>query len=250
MKTTMVLAALMLLVSSFFMPKAQAGLFSPMWEWEQPKLVGKVKVIEERSDVVVRKIFYSPEGKRTEAQRLDERGKIVARYFFVYDKDGNLVVIECYAGNNPNPLRETVFYSEKGMIKVIDSFESPRRATLEYDEKKRIKEVIVIGAQGPSKAKWTFLYDDQGRFTGERYTNMEGAYAGKRMLAYNDNGFICEQIIYGSKDQIISKRTYNFDYDKTGNWVKKTVIWLDYSMPDKKPVEMKSMVTRKYIYYP
>ncbi len=229
--------------------QAIAGLFSPMWEWDHPKLVGKVKEIEERSANVTHKIAYDAQGRRTEAQRLDQYGRIVSRYFFTYDKDGNLILIECFTGNNPNPLRETIYYAEKGIIKLIDSFESPRRAEFVYDDKKRIKDVVVMGAQGLTKAKWTFLYDAQGRFAGETYTDLDGNYAGKRVFVYNAEGFLAEQTTYNAQNQVTGKRTYTYEYDKQGNWVKKTVVWLDYPKPGQKPNEAKSVVTRKIKYY-
>jgi len=182
MKKTIVCASIILAVSFFLAAAAPAAPFSPLWEWEQPRLVGRVKTIEENTTNLYRKVFYDKEGKRTEAQRLDEFGKVLNRYFFIYDKEDNLVLIESYSKSNPNPLRETVYYVEKGIIKLIDSFEHPRRAVFEYDEHKRIKDIIVMDAKGPTKAKWTFVYDDKGRFVSERYTNLEGAYSGKKVF--------------------------------------------------------------------
>ncbi|MBI5845625.1 MAG: hypothetical protein HZB23_13255 [Deltaproteobacteria bacterium] len=250
MKKTMVLASVILTVSFLLSSTALAAPFSPLWEWEQPKLVGKVKVIEEYADNISRRIFYDKEGRRTEAQRLDDKGKVMNRFFFVYDKEGNLVLLECYSKNNANPLRETIYYVSKGIIKLIDSFEHPRRAAFEYDEQKRIKDIIVMDHRGLTKAKWTFIYDDKGRFISERYTNMEGGYAGKKVLEYNDKGFISSQIVYNGKDQVTSKRLYTYEYDRVGNWVKKKVVMLDFSRPDQKPTEVKSVVSRKYTYYP
>lgn len=251
MKKHMLLA--FTLMVSFFLPSVSevfAAPFSPFWEWEQPKMVGRIKTIEEDGPNLSRKMFYDKDGKRTEAQRLDDVGRIINRYFFVYNKDHDLVLIECYSKNNANPLRETVYYAEKGVIKLIDSFESPRRAAFEYDDHKRVKDVVVMDDKGLTKAKWTFLYDDKGRFVGERYTDLEGVYAGKRMLEYNGKGFISSQTVYNGKDEVTSKRTYTYEYDKPGNWIKKTTVFLDYAKGGKKPAEMKSVVQRRISYYP
>jgi hypothetical protein len=55
-------------------------------------------------------------------------------------------------------------------------------------------------------------------FPSERNPRQPGA----RPTSYDDKGNISEMTLMGTDGSLISKETYNYDYDSLGNWVKMT----------------------------
>lgn len=142
---------------------------------------------------------------------------------YKYDDKGNQIEENKYSYKNT--LKTTT--DNKGNKKVSGKLESQKtesKITFKYDDRKNIIEQIYY-LPNPKETfslsyKITFKYDNKGYMIEKSVFNSSEKLGIKIVWKYDDKGNIIEYNEYNA-DNLISTQTYTFDYDKTGNWIKK-----------------------------
>ena len=72
--------------------------------------------------------------------------------------------------------------------------------------------------------KYTYKYGDNGNQIEQNLFNPDGSLSLKHTYKYDDNGNQTESNDYNSDGNLSLKYIYKYEYDKAGNWIKKTSI--------------------------
>ncbi|MDI6796900.1 MAG: hypothetical protein QMD09_08145 [Desulfatibacillaceae bacterium] len=227
---------------------AQAIPFANQWEWDNPPLFGKPRLIEESGGQQVLKISYGQDGKRQKIDVLSLRGEALAVMAFEYDSSGSLVEIQVYQAHNPHPLREKAQY-ENGRIVKMTGPHFPTIAAFEYDESGRLDKIIVLDDKGqqPTAAHWLYGWNDNDKLVSTSFYGLDEKLMAKEEFEYNDKGFVSSRSVYGTEGTIIERREYEYRYDKTGNWTSRTTTRITWA--DGVEKSETATVSRKISYY-
>jgi len=90
-----------------------------------------------------------------------------------------------------------------------------------------VVKVIMVDGKLADNGKRALLetseYDLKGAKIQNQYFPVSGSTpTGRETYKYDDKGNISEMTLMGTDGSLISKETYNYDYDSLGNWVKMT----------------------------
>jgi YD repeat-containing protein len=226
---------------------AQAVPFANQWEWDNPLIFGKPRLIEEASGQRVLKIHYDQDGKRQKIDVLSLKGEELATMAFNYDKQGNLFEIQVYQPGNPHPFRETAQY-ENGRIVKMTGPQFPRAAAFEHDENGRLDKIIVLDDQGRlTPSHWLYRWSDDNKLMGTGFYALDGQLAALEEFEYNEQGFVSARNAFGTGGELVERREYEYTYDKAGNWTTRTTTRITYESDSEK--KESAVMTRKISYY-
>ena len=90
--------------------------FFDQWEWERPRMFGKVKIIIKEEAVYTIKQIFNNQGKRIEEQLLNN-GTIIYKTIFSYDDSGKLSSIDRYSSEGKLLAWNKAVY-EYGVLKL------------------------------------------------------------------------------------------------------------------------------------
>ena len=195
--------------------------------------------------------FFNEGGKITEEIRYID-GSLLSKYIFTYDETGKLIKDESFHDDNTERSRTNYKYDEQG--KLIEEIHYARilkeyyrlsfkhKKNFLYDENGNLIEETFSNGNSYFDKKITYRYDasgnrtdqldlggdnilrDRSMFKYDRNGNkIEFAYldVGGTLTTfiykYDENGNLIEEGIKGSSN----KKSYAYDYDSQGNWIKK-----------------------------
>ena len=143
---------------------------------------------------------YDDNGKKTSDIRYNKDSEIVYKTLFEYDGD-KISVRETTNGDGEVEYIEKFTYDDKGNVTVKSTYEkyddSETTDKFRYDEKGN-KISWVIDKNGVEIMKAEYTYDDKSNLT-------------------------LIQTYYGDKLSETEERSYTYEYDDKGNWIKKKV---------------------------
>jgi hypothetical protein len=212
-------------------------------------LKGKVEVLSEAlynvgesgKKLSYKNVFkYDANGNTTELANYSSDGKLKSTIKSSYDANGNLVGEQTLMGDGTVDLTSTIKVDAKGnrieQADVRPNSNNPLfnlKHFFTYDEKGQLRERSSFKGSGTLAFKYIFNYDDQGNKIEWIQIAPNGVVNGKVNYKYDDKNYMIEETVYGSKGELKSTFTYTYDYDKKGNWTRRT------KMLDGKPVEIK-----------
>lgn len=227
-------------------------------------LVGKVKSIKEMTYEAVdngRKLETgkraAPSWKKDTYRLFDKKGNMVEEY--LYRNDGELKYRNTFTYNsNDQKIEELTFKPDSTLwYKYI----------LKYNTEGHLTEKILTKSDDHQISNWLFQYDNHGNKTEEnqffpnrseptlktvyKYDkrgnkveeymyNGENTLIAKWLSKYDDKNRIIEEDYYYSDGSLNAKETYNYEFDKKGNWIRQII------SEDGTP---KFIVLREIIYY-
>jgi hypothetical protein len=147
---------------------------------------------------------YDDKGKNIENSVYDSISRLLNRYTSKFDKKGEM--IERYVYNS-----DTISYVYKDIFK--------------YDEYGNRIEYITYNPDNSLFSKDINKFDDDGNCIELSTYDPDGSLFSKESYKYNENRNTTENISYSyskTRDVLVSKTTYKYKYDKTGNWIKVT----------------------------
>jgi len=210
-------------------------------DWNFFDLKGKVNSLSETSYLAIEKNDEILKGKIS-ADISDEFGQLL-----VFDNTGLLLVHNLYNSYGKLEDRQTYKYDYKGNQIETSKYNSKGRfqgkTTFKYNKNGKWIEVKAYDAQGilifnsdisgyesdKSNNKsngsyerlYNFKYDDRGNIIEENIVNTDDeSINGKIIYRFDDMGNMVEANSYNLDGNLGSKKTFNYDYDKTGNWIK------------------------------
>jgi hypothetical protein len=218
-KALLVITLLTLLAMS-----AMADPFSDAWEWESPKLVGKVKSIKEFYKSGAFKITtYTPEGQRIQTEYTDPQGekRILAKY--VYDEQGNFTEYHVFKPDGTINFKEVCTYKSKGikntLEKIKEGSKRPEKATFDYDDRGFRTGINMLNQSGEAFMTFTYLFDDNGRLVEAGLKETNRGMRAEIKVEYNDKGFVKESTRSKPGEPPVAIVKFEYEYDETGNWI-------------------------------
>lgn len=172
------------------------------------KLKGKVKAVTENE--------YNGKGdslKLKSVSKFDTSGNEVE--FFTYSSTGVIQSKTVFRYNDSGKLQEEVRYKADGTMNV--------RTTCKYDEKGNKIEEYNYDGSGTMFMKIVSKYDSKGNRLTKDSFNEFGALFLKCNSKYDEDGNEVSSREYDSHKSLKFSTTYDYeDYDKAGNWLKRT----------------------------
>lgn len=80
----------------------------------------------------------------------------------------------------------------------------------------------LLETSGYSNSSRKLVYDDKGNKIEEINYDGKGEIMFRKVRAYDAHGSMTEEKTYEGQDNYLHKTTWTYDYDKTGNWIKRT----------------------------
>ena len=156
-------------------------------------------------------------------------------YRYIYDKNNNLIEERYFT--NDTTYRATYYsyeYNDKGLVlkktKKAESGNLEEIKLFEYDEKGNLKEEILTYYYGVEICIY-YQYDENGKKT--------MAISERETTEFDENGNEIRVTRNWLPTDIIT--TYQYEYDETGNWIKKIKFADNPKEPD--------MIVREITYY-
>ncbi|MFJ1492301.1 hypothetical protein [Capnocytophaga canis] len=174
--------------------------------------------------------IYNELGNLRELSTYNADGGLIEKRICKYDTKKNNIETNVYNSDGVLKTKLTYKYDDKGNTIEINSYNSEGgleiKYTYKYDEKGNTIEKNEYYPPNSERAKFTIstsialsqmsVEDDKE----EKVSNFDGSVEYRTTYKYDENGEIIEKKNYRSQSNL-EKRTYTYEYDKYGNWVKR-----------------------------
>lgn len=218
---------------------------------EQDRLKGPVGSVRVEKATITRENNQTAEGQRRRVQKIryNEKGEMVEMIvyaddyisrllFFTGDGQGNTVASVFERSNPmappPDPSTPQVTNSKKILKHVF-----------KYDNKGNRTEDAVYVEDGTLFRKDVYLYDVDGKQFGLKSFDEKGETDSSR-FTYDSKGMIATQTFASQTGKITERRSYIYELDVQGNWVKQTAS----RILDTGKLEPLEVIYRTISYYP
>jgi hypothetical protein len=216
---------------------------------ERVELEKKAGSLFEGKRKPVETMRYTPEGAKIEETHYSSNGALLWTWVHAYGSDGRQRTIECRLANGSVSEKFVFAYNKDKEIErdILGPDGSLReKSSYAYDENGNNAEIDTVAADGTSVGKWAYQYDDRGHVREWAAYNADGSIFEESTYTYDSEGRLKvaaeyradnsleKKVTYDSKGNEIEaekdaadgtlgwKRTYEYDFDSTGNWIKRT----------------------------
>lgn len=156
---------------------------------------------------------YDDNGNELEEQQYKSDGSLISKYINTHDANGNLTMSKGYKPDGSLLTTRKWKYDSKG--NTIESDMGWGIDSYKYDGNGNRTEQLNYNPDGTLKLRYTFKYDDKGNKT--------------------------EEFKYTATGVLKDHNTWTYEYDKQGNWIKRTQITSEN--------EPFSIEERAFVYY-
>jgi hypothetical protein len=188
----------------------------------------KVEYLRDSKNNIIEKTYF----RKTPV----ENYKMINKYKYIYDENGNVVSeIEIYQNEENLVTYKNKYDKNNNLIECIN-ITSNSKKTYKYDDENNIIEYLN------NDNKTVYKYDDNNNKIYE--CGFEINSGGSKEFKYGDNNYLLEEITYSSQNKIEDRRKYIYvdnklkevkffndagilsstitysDYDSLGNWIK------------------------------
>jgi YD repeat-containing protein len=180
-----------------------------------------------------RKRFFrpGPDGKLIREESYDPKGLLVARTLPGYSDAGVLDQLDTYDGGGilirsrtydaaGNLIEDSHYENGSLSVRSVGSYDANGNK-LEESHHKGDGSLYNDSLINPAKIMYS--YDTAGRLSQQILYGGDGSVSWRISYAYDPSGNIGEQWQYRLGSFLISHRTYAYEYDSAGNWLKQTV---------------------------
>src|SRR3569832_395310 len=274
----LVLLAIALLFSNLFLIGApvHAAATGHKSEKDQERLLGQVKsVLIEFAKVTDQggkwvegprtpwlSTTYDRQGNLSEEDQLYEVVELNFKSIFTYDPPGQIKegIEYDYQGK---PAFKWSYTHDPGKKIIEESRYEPNgvlfsKSSYHYDADGNLVEEERLHSHSANDLKWVYLYDEACRKVEESFyvvraqgllNTVESTLDSKIVFSYDAKGNLLEEPRYDAAATVKSKKSYRYEYDTAGNWIKQTAReWVNHA--DKTYFEPTEVTYRTITYYP
>ncbi len=207
--------------------------------------------------------------QRVEVRRFDDKDNLVDRNTYIFGNNGKIreeksflretsvqyITTYTYDSNNNLQIEQRLNSDYKRLYTINNKYNTKnlllQTETLNKDNKLEYSEVRTFDAKGnmtsnriydgfaDGKILEEFKYDKNNNLT-ERKEIINQAITSHQLLTYDNHNNVVYEKTVGKDSKLIVDRKVHYEYDKNGNWIKKTITI------DNEP---KYVVERKITYY-
>ena len=189
---------------------------------------------------------YNEKNKCVEEARFSEGGEVYSKYTYKYDEKGNNTNENYFDYLDSTSNYTAIFkYNTEGIFESYQEFDWEKKIrvdiTYKLDEKGEITESTDNLYPNPFGKTTRYTYDEKGNMTSQDNSNEFDDDTGrKKTWTYDAMGNITEINVQSSMGTNHGSTKYEYEYDKQGNWIKKT----QYSDD-----ELGQIIMRDIVYY-
>lgn len=122
------------------------------------------------------------------------------------------------------------------------------RKLYSHDLKRNYTEVVEYNWDNVLRGKSGFIWSNQGKVVEIISFSAKGEILGKGTITYGEKGNIAETIFSLSDGSPEKREKYTYDFDRQGNWVKKTLF--HWETDDGKSIyKLMNITYRTIVYY-
>jgi len=212
----------LIFISLMFNESGKAEPFLDQWQWDNPRRVGEIKIIDREFQGYRKKFIFSRNGRLIEEQLLNNQRKIILKNILSYDKNDDLFLIERYQGNGDLLVKEKAVYINRE-IKLLVSSKDSLKGKFLYADNGFLKKITVYDSNNAKVAKYLFAFNEFGNLAERQSLNATDEIREREVLFYNEKKFPAGRLIYTSDGSLLRKDIYRYDYDRKGNWIQKII---------------------------
>lgn len=188
---------------------------------------------------------YDDKSNDIEERGYDEKGRLTWKETLEYDTKDNLIEVVDYGPRDSFEARYKYKYDDKNRLIEEDEYRSEtsdkhKTVVNKYDVKGTLVEVKNFDEKNQLIHHATMDNDELHVIDISYKPNGDINKMTNRKHKYDSRSNEAEETIYDADGKVVLKYIYEFEYDKAGNWIKKTIFEND------KPVEVSE---RKINYY-
>lgn len=207
---------------------------------KKSELTGSIKAVRSETVTLADGMGKpSPEQRGiTEESSYDLDGFETEQLF--YNPDKSLLSRTTYVRNARGVKSEAVLYDPKGTMREKRIFKADERGNIiewqntrpdgsvhskssySYDQRGNNTEWIIQNSRGAVTDRWVYGYDDRGRVVEESRYYADGTLEVKHVHTFDDKGLRKESATYKADGTLVETQRYDYEFDSTGNWIKKT----------------------------
>lgn len=208
----------------------------------------------ELGDSVEKLVYtYDPKGNRTGEMILERDGQQYPSRLYAYDGARHKTAEAAYHMCGTFSSLRLSTHDAKGQVREDLEYQSRSllRHSYSRDDRGRIVEDLLT-RNGTLQSATHFTYDQNGRLTEQRLYLADGVLSSVATYQYDERGNKTgEEVIHPAHSSLNSKEVFQYDYDATGNWTKRSTTRLiipvdEGGMPLSEPTEV---VERRIIYH-
>jgi YD repeat-containing protein len=167
---------------------------------------------------------YDAEGRVAEWCSLDADGAPTGRAVPAYGEQGREVETTFFHPDGSVHYTQTYTYDERGNITRKASRSPDGRShgwtVHTYDDSDRLTETAFYTRDGTLSQRNVYAYDARGRETEWNAYRGDGTHALGFTRRYDESGNVVESL-HSANGSLVSRRTYTYEFDARGNWVKR-----------------------------
>lgn len=228
-------------------------------DWAEDRLKGKVRTVYMESAKLIPKdgkvveegrkpnneITYSPEGQRVKALRYDWMGNLseTTTYRII---EGDRTLKSEFIRHPYNPPPPMPAPPQPNAPKWDDRYNVRHKRM--FDAKGRLVEMTILLGNGEMTYRMHYQYEAKPGYVEEETYNSKGKLEWKTLRKLDAKGNVVESTSLDAQGKIRYAETYSHEFDKNGNWTKRTTSSLEGKDLTKQPVPT-NVEYRKIQYY-
>nr|MBP6721583.1 RHS repeat protein [Bacteroidia bacterium] len=176
------------------------------------------------------KMEYDSLGNQVETIWYDSNGKQLLKTTTKFDTNGNGIESIQYLTDGTRPLKTTRKFNESGNLVEILNYDGNGnifgKIVNNFDESGNVIESTIFNSIGARESKYNYKYDNVGNKIEANITVEKFAFVAEESGKYTyeyDNGNMVSECDYGPNGILELKRTFKYEFDEKGNWIRKTI---------------------------
>lgn len=168
---------------------------------------------------------YFPKDKKSEAAYFNRQLKPTTKTIYIHD-DKNFKIEEIqHSPEGQVSRRYTYAYNDKGNLTTLTGYQKDgalmSKSSYKYDVN-GFKSEYSYESPGYATSTTIFINDAKGNNIEEIWGNGRGVIDYRFVRTYDDKGNKIKEEKYKGGDTLSSTVTWKYEYDKNGNWIKRT----------------------------
>jgi len=170
-------------------------------------------------------IIYTYTAKNTTLAFFDKEGKAGIKKIHVLDDKGRVTEEIEYTKDGVPDRRYANSYDEKGNKITVTGYKADgtmtSKITYTYDAGGRMIGYLTA-TPGYANSSRKYVLDEKGNTKEDIWYNGQGAIEYRYVRTYDEKGNKIEELTYKGKDELRNMIRWKYEYDKNGNWTKRT----------------------------
>ncbi len=173
---------------------------------------------------------YNAKEKQAELSYFNREGKLTGKTTYQYNDKGDKIEERQFTPDGQPDRKYTYGYDERANLTEMTGYRKDgtltSRTSYAYDNKNNRK-ALRVETPGYASSSREFTYDDKGNISEEIWYNGADGVDFRFVRSYDGSGNKTQELKYRGRDRLLDMTKWTYEYDKTGNWIKRTTLTSD-----------------------